>query len=85
VAWRDRVYFTPFNVNYVSQAANTKLNAFLNWESPDEHWNGSLFVKNLTNKTTVGNSLVSWVGVGFPINGYLEDPRTYGLRLGYKF
>jgi iron complex outermembrane receptor protein len=85
VSWRDRVYFTPFNVNYVSQAANTKLNAFLNWDSPDEHWNGSLFVKNLTNKTTVGNSLVSWVGVGFPVNGYLEDPRTYGLRLGYKF
>jgi iron complex outermembrane recepter protein len=23
--------------------------------------------------------------VGFPINGYLEEPRTYGVTLGYKF
>jgi iron complex outermembrane receptor protein len=84
-SYRDRVYFTPFNLDYVSQAANIKYNAFLNWDSLDAHWNGSLFVKNLTNKTIVGNSLVSWVGVGFPTNGYLEDPRTYGLRIRYNF
>ncbi|KRB82383.1 TonB-dependent receptor [Sphingomonas sp. Root710] len=85
VAWRDRVYFTPFNLKYVSQAANAKVNAFLNWAADDGHWTGSLFVKNLTNKTVVGNALVSSSVVGFPLNGYLEDPRTYGLTLGYKF
>ena len=84
-SWRDRVYFTPFNVRYVSQAANTKLNAFISWVSDDEHWSGSVFVKNLTNKTVVGNSLVSWAGVGFPVNGYLEDPRIFGVTIGYKF
>jgi iron complex outermembrane recepter protein len=85
VAWRDRVYFTPFNVRYVSQAPNAKLNAFINWTANDYHWTGSLFVKNLINKTVVGNSLASSAVVGFPLNGYLEDPRTYGLTLGYKF
>lgn len=85
LSWRDRVYYTPFNVKYVSQAANTKLNAFLNWESNDEHWRGSLFVKNLTDKTTIGNAYISSGLVGFPINGYLEDPRTFGLTVGYKF
>lgn len=85
MAWRDRVYFTPFNQKLLSQAANTKLNAFINWTSNDDHWTGSVFVKNLTNKTVVGNKLVSWSGVGFPINGYLEDPRTYGVTVGYKF
>nr|WP_087574655.1 TonB-dependent receptor [Sphingomonas sp. CDS-1] len=85
VAWRDRVYFTPFNLKYISQAPNAKVNLFLNWASNDAHWTGSLFVKNVANKTVVGNSLVSSSVVGFPLNGFLEDPRTYGLTLGYKF
>lgn len=85
VAWRDRVYFTPFNLPYVSQAPNTRLNAFINWIADDEHWTGSLFVKNLTNKTVISNAIVSSAIVGFPINGYLEEPRTYGITLGYKF
>jgi iron complex outermembrane recepter protein len=85
VSWTDRIYFTPFNVDSVSQAGYAKLNAFLSWTSLNEHLNASLFVKNLTNKTTVSNSIVSWVGVGSPINGYLDPPRTFGIRLGYKF
>jgi iron complex outermembrane recepter protein len=85
VAWRDRVYFTPFNLKYISQAPNAKVNLFLNWAAHDDHWSGSLFVKNLANKTVVGNSLVSSSVVGFPLNGFLEDPRTYGVTLGYKF
>jgi iron complex outermembrane receptor protein len=85
VAWRDRIYFTPFNRQDVSQASNTKLNAFLNWKSMDEKWNASIFVKNIANKTIVGNSYVSSGLVGFPINGYLEEPRTYGAKLGFKF
>ena len=85
VAWRDRVYFTPFNLKNLSQAPNAKLNLFLNWSSRDENWSGQLYMKNVTNKTVVGNSLVSSSIVGFPINGYLEEPRTYGLTLGYKF
>ncbi|GGD77307.1 TonB-dependent receptor [Croceicoccus mobilis] len=85
VAWRDRTYFTPFNVDYVSQPANTKFNAFLNWESNDGDWNGQLFMKNITNKTVIANSLISWVGVGFGVNGYLEEPRTYGVTVGHRF
>ncbi|MBO9376735.1 TonB-dependent receptor [Sphingomonas histidinilytica] len=85
LAWRDRVYFTPFNRSIVSQAANSKINLFLNWTSGDEHWSGSLFVKNLTDKTVVGNSYVSSPLLGSPVQAYYEDPRTYGLTLGYKF
>lgn len=85
VAWRDRTYFTPFNRLDVSQAPNVKLNAFLNWKSMDEKWNASIFIKNITNKTIVGNSYVSSGLVGFPINGYLEEPRTFGVKLGIMF
>ncbi|WP_235538656.1 TonB-dependent receptor [Sphingomonas sp. Root710] len=85
VAWKDRVYFTPFNLDYVGQGPNARVNLFLNWLSNDEHWTGSLFVKNLTDKTVVANLNVSSSVVGFPLTGYLEDPRTYGLTIGYKF
>ena len=85
VSWRDRIYYTPFNVKYVGQGPNAKANVFLNWTAPDEHLNASLFLKNVFNRTTYGPSYISTGLVGFPINGYLEDPRTYGLRVGYKF
>ncbi len=85
VAWRDRSYFTPFNVKYVSQAPNTRLNAFMNWAGKDGHATASLFVKNLTNKTVVGNTVIGGGIVGYPIVGFLEDPRTFGFTLGYKF
>jgi iron complex outermembrane recepter protein len=85
MSWRDRVYFTPFNLDYVSQAPNTRFNAFINWTSNDDQWTGQLFMKNIGNKTVVGNAGVSTGIIGFPLNGYLEDPRTYGVTLGYKF
>ena len=37
LSWRDRVYFSCFNLSYLSQAATTKANAFLNWAWNDEH------------------------------------------------
>ena len=85
LSWRDRSYFTPFDLNYVSQAAYNKVNAFVNWVEPDRRWSVSVFVKNLTNKTTVSDSYVGSALVGFPVNGYLDDPRTYGVTVGYKF
>jgi len=85
VSYRSRVYFTPFNLDYVSQEPTTKINLFLNWVSNDDHWNGSIFVKNLTNELVIANLNVSSGVVGFPLTGYLEDPRQYGVRLGYKF
>ncbi|AMK21108.1 MULTISPECIES: TonB-dependent receptor [unclassified Sphingobium] len=85
LSWRDKVFFTPFNVNATSQAANARVNLFLNWESNNSKVTASLFVKNLTNKTIIGNSYVSTSLVGFPVNGYLEEPRTWGATVGYKF
>lgn len=85
IAWRDQFYYTPFNRREVGQDAVAKLNAFLNWESGNEEVSASLFVKNLTDKTTYGPSYVSTGLVGYGIIGYLEDPRTYGVRVGFKF
>ncbi|KKC24172.1 TonB-dependent receptor [Sphingomonas sp. SRS2] len=85
ISYRDRSYLTAFNVPYLSQPSFAKLNAFLNWTSVGEKISGSLFVRNITNKTTVSSAYVSSGLFGFPINGYLEEPRTYGATIRYAF
>ena len=85
VSYRSRSYLTAFNVDEVSQPSFAKFNAFLNWTSSDGNVSGSLFVRNITNKATVSSAYVSSGLFGFPINGYLEEPRTYGARIRYEF
>lgn len=85
LSWRDKVYFTPFNVDYVAQKSFAKVNAFLNWTSRSDSWSASLFVKNLTDKKTVANSFIEVGLVGFPAVGFIDPPRTFGASIGYKF
>jgi iron complex outermembrane receptor protein len=81
--YQSRIYFTPYNEEQLSRAPNTKFNAFLNYDR--DRWEASLYVLNLTNKTTIANALASSALFGFPVLGTLEAPRTYGVKLGYRF
>lgn len=81
--YQDRIYFTPFNENLASRVPNTKFNAFFNLDQG--HWHASLYALNLTNRTTVANALVASAIAGSPILGTLEPPRTYGIKVGYRF
>src|SRR5690606_30437430 len=56
--WIDQVYFTPFNLEHVSQPAHEVFNAFLLYEAPDGGWNGSLFVRNIGDDKTISSALV---------------------------
>lgn len=81
--YQDRIYFTPYNENQVSREPNKKFNVFLNYDS--DHWNASLYVLNLTDRTTVANALASGGLFGSPVLGTLDPPRTYGVKVGYRF
>jgi iron complex outermembrane receptor protein len=83
--WVDKVYFSAFNVPQVSQPAKTKLNASLIYTDPGDRWSVTVYGKNLANKTYISNAFVSSSIVGFGVNGFLEEPRTYGVTIGYKF
>jgi iron complex outermembrane receptor protein len=83
VNFQDRIYFTPFNEKAVSRAPNTKINAFLNYQG--RRIDVSIYGRNLANRTTIANGLVSSAVVGLPVTGTLEAPRTYGIQVGYKF
>lgn len=81
--WQDRIYFTPFNEKAVSREPNTKLNAFIRYDVGN--WGVTLYARNIANKTTIANALVNSIVVGVPYSGTLEPPRTFGVKIGYRF
>jgi iron complex outermembrane receptor protein len=83
--WSDRVYFSPFNRNEVSQPAYSLQNAFVTYNRGDSHWRATAFIKNIGNKTIKASGQVATTLLGSPIVGFVQPPRTYGLTLGYRF
>jgi len=82
----DRVYFTPFSTAAASQPGHDTENMFLSYEAPSGTWTGSVYVRNLTNETTIGYALVaSGTFVGAPVIGTLDPPRTFGVEARYRF
>jgi len=81
----SKIYFTPFNVNVNSMGGHFKGNAFLNYLSADGHWTAQLYGRNLTDRKIIAYSTPTSAFDGFPVVGYFESPRTYGVQLGYHF
>lgn len=81
----SRTYFTAFNTKAFSQPSYQKFDAYLNFRSNDGHWTGSLFVRNLTDKTTYASIAAAPISVGGPVVVVAAEPRSYGLRAGYRF
>jgi iron complex outermembrane receptor protein len=85
ILWRTKTYFTEFNVSPTSQPGYTKINASLDYTTPSHRWDITLFVKNLTNRTVISAESIGATPLGFPRVGFLDDPRTYGIRFGFNF
>ena len=82
--WSSRTYFDEFNIPEISQPAYAKLDLSLAYRAP----NGlevTGFVNNVTNKKTLETAYQSTNLTGYPINGFLAPPRTYGVRVRYSF
>lgn len=82
--WSDRVYFSPFNRDAVSQSAVSTQNAFITYRT-----NGGLrmtgFIRNIGNKTIRASGQVASALLGSPIVGFVKPPRTYGLTLAFDY
>lgn len=83
--WVDRVYFTQFNLDHVSQPAYSLFNAFLSWQSGTSGLRATAFIRNIGNEDIVSAGFVGSSLVGSPLLGSFEPPRTYGLTLGWTF
>jgi len=81
----SKYYFTPFNVESMSQSAYGLLNASLRFATRDDKWSVELYARNLTDKLVVAGGFVGFFGVGSPEVVSLAPPRTYGARVSVKF
>ena len=82
--WSDRVYFSAFNRPEVGQAAYNLQNAYVTWKSGGR-WTVSAYIKNIGDKTIRASGQVATALLGSPIVGYVQPPRTYGLRIGFEY
>ncbi|WP_298399853.1 TonB-dependent receptor [Sphingobium sp.] len=62
------------------QPSFTKTDVSLTYNAPNKKWYIQAFGKNLENEVTL-----SHVGSGFIANASIGEPRTYGLRFGFKY
>jgi iron complex outermembrane receptor protein len=71
---------------FFRQPSFTKTDLTLTYNAPSDRFYIQGFVKNLENNITVGSATLS---VAFPnlTDGSLQfaDPRTFGVRAGFKF
>ncbi len=85
VAYSSRQFFTEFNDDRLSQKPVALVDASLQYESSDERWRASLFVKNLTDQKVRSNVFVAAQTTGFAMNGGYKPPRMWGASVGYSF
>lgn len=81
--YKDKVYFSPFNLDALSQDAVTQLNANVALNSPDGKWNVNIWGKNLTDEFIYQGTFI--LNSSRTNAGFVAPPRTYGLTVGYNF
>nr|WP_143761436.1 TonB-dependent receptor [Sphingobium chlorophenolicum] len=82
--YQSKMYFTPFNTERYSQDGYALVDLYLNYQHPDGHLSGGLFMKNVANKNAWASMTGAPVSIGGFISGASLAPRTFGVRLGYR-
>lgn len=81
-SWNGRRYFTPENTLLESQGPYFLMNSSFVLTAPDGRLSATLWGRNLTNKQYVTGT-ASFAAAR--VAGRPGNPRTYGVRLGYRF
>ena len=84
VMFRDEVFFSLGNNGQNSQDSLWLWNGRIGVLSPDEHWDFSIWAKNLTDEFYTTQSYDNTGGI-FPSQNYIGLPRTFGVNGKYSF
>lgn len=84
VEYSSRFYFSPGNLDTISQAPFAKGNIFLTYY-PTSKFEIGLFVKNIADLRTRTSAVVVNPVMGNPIEGGVSAPRLFGATAQYKF
>ena len=82
---QSKKYFTPFNRDNAVQVGHQRYNANIGFDSANGRWSIDAYIRNITNAVHFSGTVINTEPVGFTRSAYLEEPRTYGVTLGFKF
>lgn len=80
-----KTYYSQFNEQLAAQDDYATFDAMVNFSSPDDRFYGSLFMKNISDEDVYVALSRNSAPMGSNTQGILYPPRTFGLRLGYRF
>jgi outer membrane receptor protein involved in Fe transport len=81
--YQSAVYFNPYKDWAVRQAAYSLVNASLGFHDRKDGWYAEFYVNNLADKLYAQNIIRIDPVVGTA--RYWGKPRTFGLRIGYRW
>jgi iron complex outermembrane recepter protein len=80
----SKVYFDQYNVDPMSAAAVTIANAFVNYESNDHKYYGSLYIRNLSDEFRIAGATLSNGFSNMAVQTSFIPPRTFGVAFGAR-
>jgi iron complex outermembrane recepter protein len=83
-AYRSRTEKDAVNSPLLSQPAYHLMNARLGFSAPEDQWNVSAFVNNLTNERYIANGFADRPNFGFS-SAIFNRPREWGLSATFNF
>lgn len=81
IYWQTKTYLRAFNLPIDRVPSYTKSDLELSYSDPTDRFTASAFVHNLENKAIRNGG---YAFVGSYLSSY-SPPRTYGVRIGYKY
>lgn len=85
LTYTSLVYYSAFKLPYDSQPAYTLTNLYLDFERPRSGLSAGLFVKNLSDRFYSVSSTFGSGFFGFPSEGFVGPPRTFGASITKRF
>ena len=83
VDYISKYYFLPSNDEIATQSGAAKFDASVRYQCSGS-WTLTAFVKNITDKTTIGSENFS-NRPGAVLTGTLAPPRTFGVEAEFRF
>ena len=83
--WQDDTYYRIYNDPLDEQEAYHLTDIKLTWRSPTEAWTVETFVNNLEDDYVYQNLIIGPRLTGSTQNAWYGAPRTWGVRVGYRY
>jgi iron complex outermembrane receptor protein len=84
-AYQGRVYFTEFNNGDGTQGGYGLINGMAGWESFEEHWTMTAWIRNAADKFAIANNIITAPLYSNVRVGSVIPPRTFGATMAYTF